>query len=514
MSLLSSISIIACSLYIFIGFYGISYEKKSRINQLFLAICIGMAIWSFAYAFVYVTGETQYIWMKISAIGWCTFSSFILHLVLLLTENKWINRKLVKVLLYVPSALFFYISVFLFWNNSFPSRFIQDFFNIGDFIYHFLFLLLSIILIAIWGSKSNSIRKRKQARILVITSLTPFLLNLLTQNILPSIGILKLPNMGHLYSLIMVIGVYYGMIKYRLFEITPKQLMEELLHEMMDLMILVSPEGRIITINTSSENLLGYSKRELLDKPLEAIIQNRTFMDILNNMENSKIYNLSNVNCIKKDGYTLPVNLTCSLIIDPTIKDMLGMVIVGQDITLVKKLEQEVEEHKKAEDYIVFMANHDSLTGLPNRKYFYQILNQTLERASYNNENFAVLFLDLDDLKFVNDNYGHDAGDQLLCEVGLRAKSAIKKEDIVARIGGDEFTFLIFSVNEIEAARETAYKIIKSVNKPINIYDHTFNVSSSIGVSFFPDDGTDMSLLIKKADDEMYIVKKRKKQCS
>lgn len=511
MNLISAVSIITCCVYLYIGFYVFSMEKRSKINKLFMLLCIGMAIWSFAYAFVYVTNEKQYIWMKISAIGWCTFSSFVLHLVLLFTENKLGKKKIVEVLLYFPSALFFYISVFLYRKNSLPPKFVQDFFNIGDFIYHFSFLLTSIILIVIWGMKANNIRKIKQAKILVVTSFTPFLLNLLTQTILPAMGITILPLMGHIYGIIMVIGVYYALIKYSLFIITPKLLVDEILHEMMDLVVLISPDGKIIKVNNSITKLLGYSNNELLNKTLDSIIRQESVLNIMNNTRHSEIYRLYNVNCIRKDGYSLPVNIACSPIIDPVIRDTLGVVIVGQDISIVKKLEEEIEGHKKAEEYIKYMANHDSLTGLPNRKYFYQKLEQALDKGKRTNEKFAVFFLDLDDLKLTNDTYGHEAGDQLLWEVGFRAKSIINKEDVIARIGGDEFTFLIFGIKSIEEAREVANNIIKTINKPISIYGKELNVSSSIGVSIFPEDGYDLGQLIKKADDEMYMIKKRKK---
>lgn len=512
MNIFSAISIMAFMIYMFIGIYTFSIERKSKINQLFLAFCLSMSIWSFAYAFVYVTGEEQYIWMKISAIGWCTFSSFILHLTLLFTENKIIKYRFTKFLIYIPSVLFFYISVFLYWKDTVPSKFIQNFFNYGDFIYHNSFLLTSIILIITWGIRSKNRRNQKQAKIIVVSSLTPFLLNLLTQTILPIFGVNILPLMGHIYSLIMILGVYYAMIKFRLFTITPKLLVEELLHEMMDLVILVSMEGKIIRINNYTEKLLDYDVDELQDKYLGAIMQDNIVAEICSLNCKTEIHRFSEVYCTKKDGTSIPVSLSCSPIIDPNMKDVIGFVIVGQDVSLVKQLEREIAERKLAEKQILHLAYYDSLTGLPNRKYFYEMLNHAIEDAKMSGAGFAVLFLDVDDLKYINDRYGHDMGDLVLCEVAKRIQASIAKEDIGARIGGDEFTFLISGISNSADAQFAANNILNSVNMIMHVNGMDFNINASIGYSVFPYDGNSADLLIKKADSEMYTLKRGKKQ--
>ncbi|MBR0598001.1 diguanylate cyclase domain-containing protein [Sinanaerobacter chloroacetimidivorans] len=511
MNLFSAISIIASVVYLYIGFYGFQLEKRNRIHILFLLFCLGMAVWSFAYAFVYLDDEQKYIWMKISALGWCTFSSFVLHLVLVFTENKLSKNLLPQIALYVPSAVFFYISVVLYQGGTMPSRAVEKFFYVGDFVYHSAFLLTSIVLMLIWGLRSNQIRKRKQAKIIVAASLTPFTLNLITQTLLPAIGINFFPRMGQIYTLILIFAVYYAMIKYRLFAINPKVLVEELLQEMMDLVILVSPEGRIVQVNDSAERLLGYSKSELKDQPLSCLLDTETTEEILKYHQKSGIHRFYEKSCRKKTEGQVPVNLSCSFLIDPVIKDTLGIIILGQDISLLKKLEQEIKEHKMAEEYILFMADHDSLTGLPNRKHYYQALRRFLEKGAETKTQFAVLFLDLDNLKEINDTYGHEAGDILLRKVGNRMKASITEKDLAARIGGDEFTLLLADIQNKEEATLAADKLLERINQPITIYGNTVSVSASIGISIYPEDGENADLLVKKADHQMYIAKKQKK---
>lgn len=485
-------------------------ERKARVNQLFLIFCISMSIWSFAYAFVYVSQENQYIWMKISAIGWCTFSSILLHVTLLFTENRIIYRRIPKLLIYAPSVLFFYMSVFLFGKESGPPLFIQEFFYVGDFIYHFTFLLTSIVLVAVWGYRAIDVRRKSQSKIIVVSAMFSFLLNLMMESIFPIVGI-RFPLMGHLHCLILITGIYYAIHKYRLFEITPKLLIEEILQEMMDLVILVSTSGKIIKINDSTEKILGYSSNELLNQNITVIFE-KTFIDkIFSPSSVPEIKRHSDVYCKAKDGVRIPISLSCSPIFDPDMNDILAFVLVGQDNRMIKRLEREIEEHKKAKEHIAYLANHDSLTGLPNRKYFCEILHEAINYAKCKQIGFAILFLDLDDLKKVNDTLGHDAGDQLLFEVAKRLKEHILETDIVARIGGDEFTLLLFGVDNEKMAKESAKKLLNSVSDPIEIYGLQINVNISIGASLFPENGDDPKLLIKQADSQMYLVKKSKK---
>ena len=511
MNFFSIISIVACVLYLQIGCYVLQLERKSRINQLFLILCISLAIWSFAFAFVYVTNEAESIWMEISALGWCTFSSIALHLVLLFTGNKACRSRSAILFLYLPSILFFYIAVCLFWKDHVPSRPVQIFFYVGDFIYHVTFLCMGILLIALWGARSNQLRKKKQARILVWTSLTPFLLNLATQYIIPDVGSVRYLPMGHLYCLIMIMGAYYAIIKYGLFAISPKLYVNEVLQEMMDLVIVASADGTIIKMNKGAEKLLGYTKEQLYGRRLESILQKEVVSNIFKHKKNTDIYRLWEVYFLKKNNSRLPVNITCSFMVDEKIGDTLGLVVVGHDISLLKKLKQEVKDHKEAKEKIQYMAEHDSLTGLASRKYFYQVLHDAVARSMTSGEKFAVLFLDLDDLKQMNDTYGHEAGDELLCLVGERIKNVIDRRGLAARIGGDEFTFLLYPVADMDEAKEIAGRIQTEVNRPACIGGRMVNVNSSMGISVFPEDGRNGSELVKKADMEMYLVKSKKK---
>ena len=171
------------------------------------------------------------------------------------------------------------------------------------------------------------------------------------------------------------------------------------------------------------------------------------------------------------------------------------------------RLRQEVANRKQAEENIRQMAYHDSLTGLPNRKLFSDRLGIALAQAKRSQKGVAVTMLDLDNFKDVNDTLGHDVGDHLLKAAAERLGAALRKGDTVARFGGDEFVLILPDLKGIEDVIQVAQKIVESFRKPFLIDTHELLVTTSIGISVYPHDGTDEVILLKKADIAMYQVK-------
>lgn len=153
------------------------------------------------------------------------------------------------------------------------------------------------------------------------------------------------------------------------------------------------------------------------------------------------------------------------------------------------------------------MAQHDTLTQLPNRALFSDRLNQELARAKRDGGRFAVIFLDLDNFKPINDKYGHAIGDQLLQQVAQRLQAAIRAVDTAGRIGGDEFVVLMAGLSELGTALGLAEKIRQTLRQPFDVDDRTLLISGSLGVAVYPEDGTDEMTLTKSADDAMYRAK-------
>ena len=166
-------------------------------------------------------------------------------------------------------------------------------------------------------------------------------------------------------------------------------------------------------------------------------------------------------------------------------------------------------ERQRAEETIKNMAYYDSLTGLPNRVLLIDRLTLALAHAHRVKKRLAVMFLDFDDFKLVNDNYGHGVGDLFLREMGQRLKSAIREEDTLARLGGDEFILVLPELMGRENAVTLAEKLVELGREPLNLDGNEIKSSFSIGISLYPDDGDDYETLLDKADAALYKAKRK-----
>ena len=174
-----------------------------------------------------------------------------------------------------------------------------------------------------------------------------------------------------------------------------------------------------------------------------------------------------------------------------------GTVVIFEDVT----------DREKAEERARFLATHDDLTGLPNRSVFAEAVNDAVRAGHRYGHMFTVMFMDLDRFKNINDTLGHAAGDVLLIETAKRLKECVRKSDVIARIGGDEFVILLREVSDQSQVARIAQKILTAVVKPLVIHGHECRITGSIGISTFPTDALDEETLIKNADAAMYVAK-------
>ncbi|MBN3891002.1 MAG: CHASE2 domain-containing protein [Nostoc sp. JL31] len=203
-------------------------------------------------------------------------------------------------------------------------------------------------------------------------------------------------------------------------------------------------------------------------------------------------------------------------------KDSAGnffLVGVIRDITQRKLMEEQLKrtaaelfrsnnELKLKEDHLRYLAYHDPLTGLSNRKFFAEQLYESLHWAQHNNLLLGLLFIDLDGFKQVNDTLGHETGDRLLMTIAERLSNSLRASDTVSRLGGDEFTVILRAIPNVQIAAKVAEKILSSITKPIVLDGYTIRVSASIGISVYPYNSQDSETLMKQADTAMYRAKR------
>jgi diguanylate cyclase (GGDEF)-like protein/PAS domain S-box-containing protein len=257
-------------------------------------------------------------------------------------------------------------------------------------------------------------------------------------------------------------------------------------------------EGTLIDCNEACACILGYSGRaELLENRSEAEALTSQFHEPLARKARGAIRQIVNLekNFRRRNGDWGWVLLNVRITQQENSSALLEGALI--DIT----------DRKVAEDRVRFLAYYDSLTGLANRSLLQDRLGKALASARRHHEKVAVLFLDLDRFKIINDSLGHSLGDLLLQEVAKRLNSSVREQDTVSRVGGDEFLIALTTISTPADASVAAERIVRSLSTDISIQGHTLNISCSIGISLFPEHGDDAETLIKNADAAMYGAK-------
>ncbi len=244
---------------------------------------------------------------------------------------------------------------------------------------------------------------------------------------------------------------------------------------------------------------MGYPEQELLNQPL------RSALRIAGTNASEVIAEAGETQCQAKDGRIIPVHYSSSLVHDNQDKTD-KLVCVISDISAQKSVEERLRKNEK---HLQHLAHHDYLTDLPNRLLFRDRLEQAMGMAGRSGKKVAVLVLDLDRFKKINDSLGHQMGDRLICAVAERFRDLLRKTDTVARFGGDEFAMIMPEFKTQKQLLTFVEKVLSSLQTPFNIENHLLYVSSSIGVSIYPDDGATEEILVTSADVAMYRAKEQ-----
>ena len=272
-----------------------------------------------------------------------------------------------------------------------------------------------------------------------------------------------------------------------------------ILNNALDGILTFDEKHRIETANRAAEAMFGYSSGGLVGKLANDIIGSRSgdtgITDLFGALEGS-VKEANGRECVgrRQNDTTFPVEFS------------LGVTHLDGKKLYIATV-RNISERKEAEHVIWRQANYDTLTGLPNRALFTDRLLQGMSRADREGDKLALMFVDLDHFKRVNDTLGHSVGDKLLVEAASRLKECLRKNDTVARLGGDEFTVILHGISKPQQCELVGLKILEYLAKPFHLDgDETF-VSGSIGITLYPDDGRDIETLLRNADNAMYKAK-------
>jgi diguanylate cyclase (GGDEF)-like protein/PAS domain S-box-containing protein len=266
-----------------------------------------------------------------------------------------------------------------------------------------------------------------------------------------------------------------------------------------DIISRTTTSGVILYASDASRRLLGYEPAELAGKSIYEFMHpdDREETRQLSFLINEATPTTYTYRLMKKSGTSVWFETTSRAVRNPATNQVDEFISVSRDIT----------ERKIVEEQIEHQAYHDALTGLPNRRLFRDRLTIALAHARRMDTPLAVVFLDLDRFKDVNDSLGHSFGDELLKAIAIRLKTALRQEDSIARMGGDEFTILIANLKTPNDAAKIAQKILEVVAQPLRIEGTEVFITTSVGIALFPNDGDTAEALLKNADHAMYRAK-------
>lgn len=273
----------------------------------------------------------------------------------------------------------------------------------------------------------------------------------------------------------------------------------KLIHLMLDTVFVVDNNNQIVFVNDACETLLGYHADELIGTPITDYMhpddRAATRASILRVMNGQPHIDFRN-RYIRKDGTIVHILWSARWSEEEGVR-----IGVARDVTALRQAEAELR----------FLAHHDPLTELTNRALFYDRLDSALRIAHRHQSSLAVLFVDINDFKIINDIHGHAVGDRVLCAIARRLESCVRETDTVARMGGDEFTVLLTDIQSADAVFEKVGQINAIMTEPLGAELEAVRMPTcSIGVACYPLDGENADTLLSHADSNMYQMKRHR----
>jgi len=516
LNILSLISFANAVFLMFICIYAIVTDHRSPINQSSALECFLLAVWAFAYTFMYVapTKEAAWFWYKIGSIGWSGFMGVLVWFFLELSRHNWekYRRSKIAFVFVFPSVLIILNSVLPYTCAAVDLK--QSVTGMGwTYVNHIsnplLWVYLIYIFVGIWACikiihnwlhKTKSRKFKNIATAFFLVDGITILIGFTSDIIIPLVTDL-FPPMTNIFLIIFSFGYWVIIFKLGVFEKTTLEASEFILNTISDALFVLDKNGIILHCNQAASVLLQYDIKDIVGKELVYFYKEGNYNpDNVNILFTEKKFIHKETELVAKDNSIIHTTYSASVAED-NIHGFVGIVISFHDVTKQKQLENKLYE----------LAHYDALTGLPNRRYFIDMLYAYEELYMVRKQDFALLYMDLDGFKNINDTMGHDKGDLLLIEVGKRISDCINDNDMVARIGGDEFVMVQANVENEEQVENRKRKILEQFKEEFMIAGQNCPIGVSIGYTIYSS-VSNVPDLMREADQRMYMQKMNKRK--
>lgn len=520
MYLLSLLSFGNSILFLLFCIYIVKFSPvKSNLNKYAFFVCASIGIWNLFFVFFYgsLNKDTAWFFYKMATIGMYSFPVFVLKFFIILAKREQLlSSTFRKTVLHLPQVA---LIVYIFFSRTTPLA--DDlalsnmglgwtYVNRGDklsfwvtFLYLMLYLGISLYILYRWGKESKYQIAKKQARLFLIGNSIVLMGGVITDVILPLYGS-EIPPMANIFTIILMVFFYYIIKELNLFNINQVASAKIIMNTLLEPILVLDYYGIVIQANPATEYLFGFTMDFLQRKKLSEVFVDNSEIEendygeaIIKNKHHGETYVMFSKNEVRDqwNGY-------------------LGTVIHFKDITKMKQVEKKLRvingKYTKAAKKLEQVANHDTLTGIPNRRKFLKTLSNTIEDSEKNSNDFGLIFMDLNGFKEVNDELGHGIGDKVLIETANRLQSLLKANDMVVRLGGDEFVMLVHFDNKKEIYQRSDM-IQESISKPIELEELICQISVATGISVYSENISNMEDMIHSADLAMYEHKRHKK---
>mgnify|MGYP000964666538 FL=1 len=485
----------ALLVYLFMGFHAYKTNPRENLNRLFLAVCLLFAhnIFFELMVFISIDPANAYLFGQIAELGWLNYPGLMLIMALIISrQEKYVDKPIKQMAVFLPGIL---LSLYELLINNYSLRDNPTVLLLEqvEYAYAYLYLFTSLLLVMHWKRSASSEREKKQSAIILSFAAAAFVIGAVNDLILTRL-IPDYPCVDQFIFLILVFAIWYVKAKYRFMSVSSLISAEDIVSKIDEIVLVLTSQGEISDMNQAGERALGTDKREVTGKPVNSIL-NLDFADILREIKGRPSYIWGEELFLKTRQNTgLPVKVSISSIKDQG-GNLIGILLICQDKTMVKELQAEISQRKTKEQQLKYLSLHDPLTGLYNRTYFEQQMRQRKGSSS-------IIVCDVDGLKLINDTFGHEAGDRLLIKSASIIQSALDNSLKLARIGGDEFAVLIPHNN-----RDQIHEICAAINRAVkqcNSNNPQIMISISIGFAISNSDFHDINELYKEADDNMY----------